>query len=216
MAIFLDSADVADAECARQLGFVAGVTTNPKLLAGANPLARIPELLDAIPDVPVCCQLTELDDAKAFLAQGEALHALDPERVVIKVPTRTETLNLACQLIERGIPCAMTTIFSPEQALIAGEIGAAWVIPYVDRTTRLGGDGLELVSEMRRILDAIGARTRVMAGSIKSAAGVARIVEAGAHDVTASLDVVKELGNHEWSEASIADFAEAAQSGASK
>lgn len=216
MAVFLDSAEIPDAEAARHLGFVAGITTNPKLLGGANPLERIPQLLEAMPDVPICCQLTELDNPKAFIAQGDAIHALDPDRVVIKVPTRTESLELTCQLIEKGIPCAMTAIFTPEQALLAGEIGAAWVIPYVDRTTRLGGDGLRLVGEMRRILDAVGARTRVMAGSIKSASGVAEIIEAGAHDITASLDVIKGLGDHEWSEASIADFAEAAGSGTGK
>lgn len=216
MAIFLDSAEIRDAEDARRLGFVAGITTNPKLLGGANPLERIPKLLEAMPDVPVCCQLTELDDPKAFIAQGDAIHALDPDRVVIKVPTRTETVELTCQLIERGIPCAMTAIFTPEQALLAGEIGAAWVIPYVDRTTRLGGDGPRLVGEMRRVLDAVGARTRVMAGSVKSASGVAGIIESGAHDITASLDVIKGLGNHEWSEASIEDFAMATESGAGK
>lgn len=216
MAVFLDSAEISDAEDARRLGFVAGITTNPKLLGGANPLERIPQLLDAIPDVPICCQLTELDNPEAFKAQGDAIHALDPERVVIKVPTRTESLTLTRQLIEKGVRCAMTAIFTPEQALLAGEIGATWVIPYVDRTTRFGGDGLRLVGEMRRILESIGASTRVMAGSIKSASGVAEIIELGAHDITASLDVIKGLGNHEWSETAIADFASAAESGRGK
>lgn len=212
MGIFLDSAEVPDASWAQQTGFIAGITTNPTLLAGVDPLERIPQLLEAFQNGPVCCQLTELDSASALLAQGEQIFSLAPDRVVIKVPTRTETLSLANKLIEGGIRCAMTAIFTPEQAAVAGEIGAEWVIPYVGRTTRLGGDGIELVSAMRRVFDANGAETRVMAGSIKSSQGVADIFVAGAHDITAARSVIDGLGDHEWSEKAITDFAAAVRS----
>jgi len=46
MALFLDSADVADARRAMELGFVAGITTNPTLIArtGRPALEVIAEL----------------------------------------------------------------------------------------------------------------------------------------------------------------------------
>lgn len=209
MAIFLDSASVDDAAAAAGLGFVAGITTNPKLLAGVDALPRIDEILRAIPEVPVFCQLTRLDSEDEMIEDAERALTISPNRIVIKVPTRTRTLATASRLIGNGIPCAMTTIFSPAQALIAAEIGALWVIPYVDRTTRMGGDGMELVSEMRASIDSVGAGTRVMAGSIKFPAEAAMAQNQGAHDITASLEIIEGMGDHRWSEQAIRDFEEA-------
>lgn len=209
MAIFLDSADISDALWVNGLGFVAGITTNPKLLNGADPVERTTALLAAFEEGPICCQLTEIDSTSTAMAQAEALYNLDPGRIVVKIPTRTSTFEVASLLVRRNIRSAMTAIFSAEQALIAGEIGVEWVIPYVDRTSRLGGDGIKLVSEMREVLGAIGAPTRIMAGSIKSPAMAVAAVNAGAHAITAGRGILEILGNHELSERSISEFNEA-------
>lgn len=89
MAFYLDSALVEEAEIARQLGWVRGVTTNP------------------IPATPPGFQ---------------ALARLSPE-----------------------ITCAVTAIFSPAQAAVAQVAGARYAIVYVNRSTRLIGDGPGLV-----------------------------------------------------------------------
>lgn len=209
MAVLLDSAEPADAAVAAELGFVRGVTTNPKLLNGAEPIGRLREILSAIPDVPVFYQLTSIETPAGAINEAQNALALDPGRIVIKIPTRTPLLAVAEKLVSQEQRCAMTAIFSTAQALVAAEIGVAWVIPYVDRTSRLGGDGPALVTNMRKIIAATGGTTRVMAGSIKSPDGAADAVACGAHDVTASLEVISGMGQHEWSERSIAEFAEA-------
>lgn len=50
MALFLDSASVAEAQRAAELGFVVGITTNPKIMAREDrpALQGIPELCDVL------------------------------------------------------------------------------------------------------------------------------------------------------------------------
>lgn len=247
MAIYLDSADPADALVASEYGFVAGITTNPALLAGTDHLQRIAELLEAFAEVPIFYQLTRLPSfavgktdqfkvhnvvyetgqtaagkvaapaespepldtevVEALASEADEIHSLDPARIVIKLPSRTETFALAARLNKKRMRTAMTAIFSPAQALLATDVGAGWVIPYVGRTTRLGGNGLALVGAMRRAIDGCGGSTRVMAGSIKTPDDAAEAAAAGAHDLTMGLGVIDAMARHDWSEQSIADFA---------
>ncbi|MCK4471125.1 MAG: fructose-6-phosphate aldolase, partial [Anaerolineae bacterium] len=95
MAIYLDSASVEDARRAAELGFVAGVTTNPKLVARAGRAAGevIPELCDALGEGLVFYQLTA-PTVEEREVEARRFAALRPGRVVLKIPCTTENLVL--------------------------------------------------------------------------------------------------------------------------
>jgi len=57
----------------------------------------------------------------------------------------------------------VTAIYSPAQALVAREAGAKEAITYVNRATRLLGDGLALVREMATVLK--DSKTEIIAAS---------------------------------------------------
>ena len=59
-----------------------------------------------------------------------------------------------------------TAIYSPSQALVARETGARFVALYVNRATRLLGDGIELVRSVAAVL--AGSQTEIVAASLKS------------------------------------------------
>jgi transaldolase len=206
MALFLDSAIPDDAKHAMSLGFVAGITTNPTLMAkaGRKPADLICELADLCPG-PVFYQL---------MAPTVAERATEARRILglrsniaLKIAMTTENLALAAQFAKEGVPVGMTASYSAGQTYLSCEAGVTYSIAYVNRSTRLQGDGLALVAEMRAVVNACQSSTRILVASLKSTGEVVRAVIAGAHDVTIPLPLLLEMGNHPLSEQAIAEFA---------
>jgi len=210
MAIYLDSASLGDARRAVELGFIAGVTTNPKLVARTGRAAEevIPELCDALGEGLVFYQLTA-STVEEREAEARCFAALRPGRVGLKIPCTTENLALLCRLVDEGFACAETAIFSVHQALLACEAGAGYVIPYVNRATRLQGDGVALVAELAAVVEATGGLCEVLVASFRSVSEVVQAVLAGADHVTLPLNLLLAMGDHPLSEQAIAEFAQA-------
>ncbi len=210
MAIYLDSASVEDARRAAELGFVAGVTTNPKLVARAGRAAEevIPELCDALGEGLVFYQLTA-PTVEEREVEARRFAALRPGRVVLKIPCTTENLVLLRRLVDEGFACAATAVFSAHQALLACEAGADYIIPYVNRATRLQGDGVALVAELAAVVEATGGLSEILAASFHGVSEVVQAVLAGADHVTLPLSLLLALGDHPLSEQAIVEFAQA-------
>ena len=123
MKIFIDSADVAEIREAQKLGCADGVTTNPTLIAKAGvPLELTIRAIAEIVTGPVNAEVTASTVA-GIIAEGKKLHAWG-DNVHVKIPLAHEGL-LACKaLADEGIPCTMTLVFSPSQAILAArELG---------------------------------------------------------------------------------------------
>lgn len=204
MALYLDSADVDDARRALKLGFVAGVTTNPNFIAEVGRPGR--DVLRAMLDLgasTVFYQVTA-QPFEARAAQAREIAALDPARVVVKIPSTAENMALAAELSAEGIRCCMTAMSSPAQGYLASLAGAAYVAPYVNRLTRQMGDGLAVVGQTAALL--AGTETRILAASLKSVEEVIDTLLAGAHDLTMPLDLLLALGENEYSVKAIEEF----------
>jgi transaldolase len=206
VSIYLDSADPSDARAAGDLGFVVGATTNPLLIAraGVDPRRAIAALCDALPGT-VFYQIVAPDAAER---EREARLALDlrPGRVGLKIPCTTANLRLAHRLASEGHVVGVTALFGPSQALLACDAGATYVLPYVNRTTRLTGDGLGLVARIRDVIDAAGAPVEIIAASVKSADEAVATVLAGAHHLTLPLAVIDAMASSSLSEQAIGEF----------
>ncbi len=211
MALFLDSASADDARKAATLGFVAGITTNPTLVAGTGraPGDVIAELCDLHPGLvfyqPVAPTVAEAE------AEVRRISALRPGRVGIKLPSTPAHFVLGHRLAQEGFIVGMTAIFSPAQAYLACQVGARYVLPYVNRSTRLLGDGPGLVRAMRAVLEACGGGVEILAASIKTRDEAVETLLAGAHSLTIPLALIEALGRHEHSDGAIADFAASVQ-----
>jgi len=208
MSLFLDSALASDARTAMSLGFIAGITTNPNLLAKVprDPAEVIAELAD-ICNGPVFYQLTAPTLA-AREAEARRMLALRPN-VGLKIPMTSENLGLAAKLAKEGVEVGMTATYSAGQTYLTCEAGISYSIAYVNRATRLQGSGLALVKQMRAVVDACDTPTKIMVASLKSSDEVVQAVLAGAQDVTLPLPLLLEMGDHPLSEQTIAEFAKA-------
>lgn len=203
MALYLDSALISDAEEARELGWITGITTNPKLLAKSDlPPETTLKRLAALINGEVFYQLTATD-LNNMLAEAELVHRILGEQTVLKIPASSTGFQALARL-SKEIPCSITAIFHPAQALIASAAGAKYAIAYVNRTTRLLGDGVGFVGEIAGLLK--DSRTKILAASIKSAQEAVATINAGAHVLTLPLDVLKSLTSHPISDETIVDF----------
>jgi transaldolase len=208
MGLFVDSAKIEDVRQAVELGFLAGVTTNPTIMAKAKGESKdIIRQICAISPGPVFYQVTAKTVAERE-REGREFFGISPEKVVLKIPATSENMALIAKL-SRDIPCAATAVYSGHQTLVACEAGARYVIPYVNRATRLLGDGCKLVAEMAAVVKATGKPAEILAASIKSADEATQAVLAGANHLTLPMDILLSLGNHPLSDAAIEEFGRA-------
>ena len=209
--VYLDSASPDDAREAQELGFVAGITTNPSLIAReeGEPLAVLSRVLEAFPGKV----FYQPSAAHAPAAEEEALSARDlaPERLAVKLPARTDFLAVAARLTARGATCGLTAVYSPAQAVAAQAAGCRWLIPYVDRAARLLPPTENVVSALAAVLGPRAA-TEILAASIKSPAQAVQAVRDGAAALSMPLSVILELAEHELSREAIEEFEQAAAS----
>ena len=208
MAIYLDSALPEEARQAVSLGFVTGITTNPKLIVKTGRPASdvIVELCDICPGA-VFYQLTA-PTASERRSEGERMLALRPKQIGLKIPASTENMALVANLSVVA-PVAVTALFNSAQGYLACEAGAQYLLPYVNRTTRLRGDGLAFVTQLAQVCRAVGRGTEVLAASIKSSEEAVETLLAGASIVSAPLPILVAMGHDPLSEQAVAEFAEA-------
>lgn len=211
--VFLDSATWTDAAAANDLGFVQGITTNPLLFsrAGArSPLSHLEGILERLATGVVLYQPSAIDPEQAAV-EARTAYQIDPGRVGIKLLADRAHFGLARELSSREIPCAMTAVYSPAQALLAHDAGCQWVIPYVDRSRRLLADGADMVRSIRAVLDAKHSAVVLLAASVKSVDQAIQAILDGADDVSVSLEVLYGLAEHELTASAAAEFADAAR-----
>ena len=203
MAIYLDSAIIEEARQAKNLGWVYGVTTNPTLMAKAG----------VVPEV-VLKELAALEFHQVYYQ----LVSQNVEDMLIEASRAAEIVKngLICKiaLIENGfrfvakygteIPCCVTAIFDPAQALVAREAGARYIAVYVNRATKQLGDGPALVRDLAKVL--AGSPTEIVAASLKSTKEAVDAFVAGAQHLTIPFDVLMGLSTHPLSEQTIEQF----------
>jgi transaldolase len=202
MAIYIDSAIVQEVEAARSLDWVRGVTTNPVLLAKVGGEAR--EVLSALARLKMGSLFYQLVSPSLdgmFEEMQLAAEVVGPS-LVLKVPPTEHGFRFVAQC--REVPCCVTAIFSPAQALIASEVNARYLAVYVNRATRLMGDGLKLVKDVADILK--HSQTEIIAASLKSSEEACASLSTGAHHLTLPYEVLMNFTRHPFTEQTLAEF----------
>ncbi|WP_047258233.1 transaldolase family protein [Chromobacterium subtsugae] len=198
MKIWLDTIDFDIIRNAQALGVLAGVTTNPAILAAADlPAQTVIETLLDIQDGQVAAQVTR-DDLPGMLAQARALARISP-RMVIKIPAIRHGFQAIATLEKEGIATLATTIFETRQILMAGMVGASYAAPYVNRIEQSTGNAFAILSESQAILERYRYKTIIMAAAIKSVEQCVRCAQFGIGAATLPSDIYRGLfaSNHD-------------------
>lgn len=203
MSIFIDSAVLNDARQAAALGFVTGATTNPALLVKAGH-ADFPAALKELCGIlhgTVFYQLTT-HSLPEMRDEFNHIRAAGPN-LGLKIPCTLIGLQFSAE-VSREVVVAVTSVFHPSQAYLAAQTGARYVIPYVNRLTRLVGNGPAQVAEVVEVLTSTPCE--VLAAGIKSPAEAVETVLAGAHHISVPLDVIVGMAENALSQQAIAEF----------
>ncbi|MDG5787344.1 fructose-6-phosphate aldolase [Evansella sp. AB-P1] len=206
MKFFIDTANIEEIKEAYDLGILAGVTTNPSLVAkeGVDFHDRLKEITSVVTEGSVSAEVIALD-AKGMIEEGKELAAIAPN-ITIKVPMTLEGLKAVKTFSELNIKTNVTLIFSANQALLAARAGATYVSPFLGRLDDIGHDGLELISKIAEIFDLHGISSEIIAASIRHPQHVTESALRGAHIATIPLKVIQQLVKHPLTDAGIDKF----------
>ena len=195
MKIFIDSADVWAIKDAYETGLIDGVTTNPTLImkSGRHPEQVYQKLKDiGISDI----SMEVVGNAETMINEGRRLKAKFGDCATIKVPCTPDGL-LACHTLSKElIRVNVTLIFSTAQAILAAKAGATYVSPFVGRVFDQSFDGIGLIEEISDIFATHGAKTQVLAASIRETYQVAQAFKVGADICTIPSKVFESMFQH--------------------
>lgn len=208
MIYILDTADVKAIRHCNEYYPLAGVTTNPSIIAKAESdfWELVHEIRDIIGAEKMLHIQTTQTTAEKILEEARLLKEKVGGNLYIKIPIGEEGLKASMLLKQEGIPVTMTAIFTPAQALMAAMAGADFVAPYVNRLDNIIGDGTRVVADIVKEFAVYGTQCRVLAASFKNAEQVHKCSMCGCHSVTVTADILKNLITHPMTDAAIAGF----------
>jgi len=206
MKFFIDTADVKEIAAASALGLVDGVTTNPSLVAksGRDFQEVLNEIIKLV-DGPISAEVVATD-TDGMVREGESLAALDPDKIVIKLPLTEAGLKATRILDQKGLKTNVTLVFSPLQALLAAKAGATYVSPFIGRLDDVGHDGMEIVDQIRTIFDNYGYATEIIVASVRSPQHVLQAGLIGADICTIPYSVMQQLTKHPLTDVGLEKF----------
>ena len=205
MKFFIDTANIDEIKEAHSLGLLAGVTTNPSLVAKENISFedRLKEITALVPG-SVSAEVIALD-AEGMIQEGKELAKIAPN-ITIKVPMTPDGLKAVKEFSQSGIKTNVTLVFSANQALLAARAGATYVSPFLGRLDDLGHNGLDLIAQIADIFAIHDIDTEIIAASIRHPMHVTEAALKGAHIATIPYKVLMQLFKHPLTESGIEQF----------
>ncbi len=205
MKFFLDTANIEQIKRINAMGLCDGVTTNPTLIGKeARDFKEV--IVDICQEVdgPVSAEVTG-NKADEMVDQAREI-ASWAENIVVKIPMGQEGLKAIKILSNEGIKTNCTLIFSLAQGLLAAKAGATYISPFIGRIDDMGEDGLELIYDLRRVLDIYGFKTEIIAASVRTINHMEGSALAGAHIATIPASLFPKLWQHPLTEQGIDNF----------
>ena len=205
MKFFIDTANFDDIKAAYEMGFIAGVTTNPSLIVKEKrDLHEVIQQIAELVEGPVSAEVIATT-APEMVKEAHELIKLG-DNVVIKVPMTAEGLKAVSILSKEGIKTNVTLIFSANQALLAARAGATYVSPFVGRIDDISMDGIQLIEDIAEIFMVHNIATEIIAASVRTPMHMTQCAKAGAHIATVPFNVLQQSLKHPLTDAGLARF----------
>jgi transaldolase len=196
MRLFLDTASIEEIREINRWGVLSGVTTNPTLVGkeSQDPESVWKEILAEV-EGDVSLEVTDLSSSDAMYEQGTQL-ATKGANAVVKVPMTPDGLAAGKRLTADGVRINVTLVFSPAQAILAAEVGAYIVSPFLGRVDDVASDGMHVLRQICEIYEVQGYETNVLAASLRHPMHIVDAALAGADIATMPFDVFAKLVKH--------------------
>ena len=208
MKFYIDTANVAEIREAYDMGIIAGVTTNPSLIAkeGRDYQETLKEIASFM-DGPISGEVrADSDTAEKMIVEGREIAALS-KNMVVKIPMTAEGLKAVKVLSQEGIKTNVTLIFSANQALLAARAGASYVSPFLGRLDDISSDGLILIQDIMDVFSQYpDLETEVICASVRHPIHVLECAKTGADIATVPFKVLMQMISHPLTDQGIEKF----------
>ena len=213
MKLLIDDAHIDTIKKIYEYFPVSGVTTNPTLLSkvGGNPFDTLREIRKYIGEEHDLHVQAVSRRAEDIVEEAKHIVQILGANTYVKIPAVPEGFKAMEILVYRSeILITATAVYSPMQAFIAGECGASYAAPYVNRIDNLGLNGIRVTQEIQQIFSATGLETEVIAASFKNSQQLLELCKCGIGAATLSPEIFAELVKNSEvdsaAESFIADF----------
>jgi len=206
MKFFIDTANLDEIREIKEWGILAGVTTNPSLIAKEGNVEFedvIKQISDMVPG-PISAEVISLE-AEGMVEEARKLAAI-ADNIVIKIPMTAEGLAATSILAAEGIKTNVTLVFSANQALLAARAGATYVSPFIGRLDDISQDGMDLIKDIVEIFSWFDIDTEIIAASIRHPLHVLQAAKAGSDIATVPYAVFKQMVKHPKTDEGIEKF----------
>jgi len=151
-----------------------------------------------------------------FIEEGlRALKALrgrhaDPETICEGCPWLGQCdtpIEMARNLVTLdNVHFNVTLIFSANQALLAAKAGATYVSPFIGRLDDAGNEGMQVVADIRTVLDNYGFDTQIITSSVRHTMHITEAAVIGSDVATVPYGVLKKAITHPLTDVGVARF----------
>ena len=205
MDLYIDTANLDEIRKAADMGVLDGVTTNPSLVAKEKvPFHdRLAEICEVVKG-PVSAEVVSVEHDE-MIKEAEPLTRI-ASNIVIKLPSTVDGLKACKTLSDRGIRTNLTLCFQPLQALMVAKAGAFLVSPFIGRIDDIGGDGMELIQQIRQVYDNYGYETKILAASIRHSQHMVQAALIGADVATVPFKVIQNFMKHPLTDIGLEKF----------
>ncbi len=205
MKLFLDTANRELIKEWIPTGIIDGVTTNPSLLSKEGPNTK-EVLLDICNIVPGDVSI-EVVEKKPEAVYHQAHHIASlASNVVVKIPFHKDYLSVIQRLVKDGVAINVTLVFSVIQALLVAKLGVKYISPFIGRWDDIDIDGLQLIEEMRQMLDTYSFTSELLSASIRSVMHLHHVTLLGSDVATIPPTLLDKLMKHPLTEQGIKIF----------
>lgn len=206
MELYLDTSDVVAVKALSRIFPLAGVTTNPSIIAAgktAGGCASATSRSDGRSGASVCRVMATT--AEGMVNDARKLRSIIAD-IVVKVPVTAEGLAAIKMLKAEGIPTLGTAVYGAAQGLLSALAGAEYVAPYVNRIDAQGGSGIQTVTDLHQLLKMHAPQAKVLAASFKTPRQALDCLLAGCESITLPLDVAQQMISYPAVDAAVAKF----------
>jgi transaldolase len=203
--IFIDTADIQEIREAQAMGILDGVTTNPTLVSKTGKKFRaVLEEITQIVNGPISAEVVSLKH-EGMLKEAKEYSSLHPN-IVIKLPMTVEGLKALKICVAEGIKTNITLVFSANQALLVGKVGATYVSPFIGRLDDISQVGMDLIRQVKTIYQNYGIKTQILVASVRNPVHFLEAALIGADVATLPFSVIQQLTKHPLTDIGIERF----------
>lgn len=215
--LFLDTGDMEEIKRFTRMGVIRGVTTNPTILFKCGVTGgmegvkqRSIEIARLIDPYPLSVEVTT-NDPRRMVKQAQefskwakninvkiTIHGPNGELDNLEVVHKLET--------EHDIRINVTAMMSAQQCLVASLAGATYVSLFGGRVNNMGYNCVGEIRKIRSLIDNFGLKSKIIVGSTREILNVVEWLEAGAHIVTVTPNLLKGMIVHPYSKETVQMF----------